>query len=280
MVKIAVVGDIMLDTYHFGTWKEATGEIPTIMIKNTKYYLGGASATANNIKNLGCNIRLFGYIGNDSNGDIIKRMLERKKIERVIHISFEQTIHKTRINQIIRFDEETIRNIDCKVLYQSIKKYNPDIIVIVDFAKGTINQEFVNKIMKLKKIVLVDPKKLNYKGAYLIKPNLSEAINMTHETEEKKIIKKLKKIYKNILLTKGKDGMSLYEHKKDVFNIPTEAKEMYDTTGAGDTAMAVIAVCLAEGKSLREASIFGNKAAGIVVEHIGQYDLTREELKL
>ena len=280
MVKIAVVGDIMLDTYHFGTWKEATEEIATIMIKNTKYYLGGASATANNIKNLGHNVRLFGYIGNDGNGDIIRNMLEKKKIERVIYRNFEQTIHKTRINQIIRFDEETIRNIDCKLLYQAIKKYNPDIIVIVDFAKGTINQELIKKIMKLKKIVLVDPKKLNYKGAYLIKPNLLEARSMTKEIEEKKIIKKLKKTYKNILLTKGKDGMSLYEYKKDVFNIPTEVKEMYDTTGAGDTAMSVIAVCLAEGKSLKEASIFGNKAAGIVVEHIGQYDLTREELNI
>ncbi len=278
MAKIAVIGDIMLDTYHFGSWKQVNpGDIATIMIDRTIHYLGGAAAVANNVKNLGHDTFLFGYVGTDSAGNIIENKLEKSGIWYFLFRNFKQTIHKTRINQIIRFDEEIIEEAEEPGLFKLLKKSNPDIIIISDFAKGTINQKLINKIMKLKKIVLVDPKGLDYSGAFLIKPNLIEARKMTGKENEYEIIKELKKKYKNILLTKGKNGMTLYEGNKKPYNLPAEEKEMYDTTGAGDTAMAVIAVSLAEEATLKEACKFGNKAAGIVVKHIGQYNLKRED---
>lgn len=279
MKKIAVVGDIMLDSYCKGEWRKLGAEdLPIISLKSSNDYLGAAAIIAYNIKNLNQDVCLFGYIGKDDSGKIILNMLKENKINHKIFCKFKKTIKKSRINKLLRLDEEIIEPIEYDGLFDTIKKYNPDIIVVSDFGKGTITQEFFNKLKTLKATILVDPKNLDYSGAFLITPNLNEAQEMTKEEDEKKIIQKLKRKYTNILLTKGKDGMSLYEFSKKVVNIPTEAKEVYDVTGAGDAAIAVIASLLAEGKSLKESCIISNTVAGKAVEHYGQYSIKKEDV--
>ena len=280
MKKIAVVGDIMLDTYYKGDWQKIGEEsISVISVSMTKNQLGAAATVANNIKNLGHDVHLFGYIGNDESGKLIKDMLKKRKIKHTLFYGLNRTIRKSRINLILRFDEQQIKPINSNKLFEEVKKFAPDILIVSDFSTGAISQNMFNKLKTLKTKLLIDPKeKIDYSGAFLITPNSPEAKAMTGKEGEKQIIKKLKRKYKNILLTKGKDGMSLYEDGKRVFNIPTQAKEVYDVTGAGDTALAVIAVCLAEGMTLKDACILSNKAAGKVVEHLGQYLITREEI--
>lgn len=277
--KIVVVGDIMLDTFYKGDWRKIGAEdIPVISVNTTLNQLGAASTIANNIKNLEHEVYLFGYVGNDEKGNMIKDMIKKRGIKGKIYNKFKQTIRKSRVNQILRFDEETIEDIDCKEMFYDIKKINPDIIVISDFSKGTITQDLIDRLKTLNKCILVDPRYLDYSGVFLITPNIVEARTMTKCQREEDIVKKLKQRYQNILITKGKDGMTLYEFGKKPFNIPTVAKEVYDVTGAGDTALAVITVCLAEGKSLKDSCVIANEAAGIVVEHTGQYLVSREEI--
>lgn len=282
MKKIAVIGDIMLDTYYKGDWQKIGEEsIPVISVNMAKNQLGAAATVANNIKNLGHDVKLFGYIGNDEGGKLIKDMLAKRKIKHTLFKKLKRTIRKSRINLILRFDEEQPISIDCEKLFNDIKKYAPNIIIVSDFSAGVISQDMYDKLKTLNATLLIDPKeKIDYSGAFLITPNWPEAKAMTGKEDEIHIIRKLKEKYTNILLTKGKDGMSLYEFGKRPFNISTIAKEVYDVTGAGDTALAVIAICLAEGMPLKDACVLSNKAAGKVVEHLGQYLITREELCL
>jgi len=289
--KIAVIGDIIIDEFIFGSVKRISPEapVPILRSKNKEFRLGGAANVANNIISLGGECILIGRVGNDS---LIKELLEQNKInfDLIIDKSFE-TIKKTRFiadTQLLRVDEEEIKSANSDEIKEIVKKIvDYDIIIISDYAKGMITKELMDILRELNKIILVDPKVSNpelFKDIFLLKPNLEETkktlkINVENEKELEKATEKLQQDYNsNILITRGKEGMSLFELGKNPLHIPTQAKEVYDVTGAGDTVIAVIGLSLASGKKLEEAVILANHAAGIAVSKIGTATVTEKEL--
>jgi len=248
----------MLDKYVYGEVNRLSPEapVPILDIKEQINYLGGAANVANNIKALGGEPFLFGYVGEDYFGRIIKDKLKESKIKSKLFKTKKTTL-KIRFGypHILRVDEEekVDKTFDEEIIKQ-IKKIKPSIIIISDYAKGSITQKLFNKLKKLKVKLIVDPKpknKIDYTGCYLIVPNLKES---------KELIGKCK----NVLVTMGAEGMKLGPR-----HFPTEAKEIYDVTGAGDTVIASLAVKLSQGETLINSIIFANKMAGKVVSKRG-----------
>ncbi|MCK5107102.1 MAG: D-glycero-beta-D-manno-heptose 1-phosphate adenylyltransferase [Nanoarchaeota archaeon] len=290
--KIAVIGDVMLDEFIFGDVTRINPEapVPVLEFERSEYRLGGAANVANNIFSLGGHCVLIGRIGKEKR---IKKILEGKNI----HYDFIEnesipTITKTRMmvgtQHLLRLDRETKLPITSKDVKKIVKKVrNIDIIVISDYAKGMITQELMDELRKLNKIILADPKITKpelFKDVYLIKPNLEETKKSLHvdvkEEKDVELAGKLlqKKYHSNILITRGKEGMSLFEKGEKPFHVPTTAREVYEVSGAGDTVIATIAIALGSEKNLEEAVILSNKAAGIVVGKIGTATVTKKEL--
>jgi D-beta-D-heptose 7-phosphate kinase/D-beta-D-heptose 1-phosphate adenosyltransferase len=290
--KIAVIGDVMLDEFIFGEVNRINPEapVPVLEFKDREFRLGGAAGVANNIFSLGGHCVLIGRIGKDKK---IKKILENRNI----HYDFIEdnsipTITKTRLmagsNHLLRLDREKKIPITSKDVKKIIKKVkNVDIIVVSDYAKGVVTKELMDELRKLDKIILADPKVTTpelFKGVYLIKPNLEETkkdlgVDVKKEAEVEKAGKFLQNKYKsNVLITRGKDGMSLFEKGHKPLHIPANVREVYEVAGAGDVVIATIAWALASQKSLDEATVLSNKAAGISVGKVGTCIVTKKEL--
>ena len=290
--KIAVIGDVMLDEYIFGSVSRINPEapVPVLEFGRREYRLGGAANVANNIFALGGHCVLIGRIGKDKK---IKKILNEKNI----HFDFIEdesltTIIKTRMmagtQQLLRLDNEKKTPITSKDVKKIVKKVrNVDIIIISDYAKGMITKELMDELRKLKKIILADPKITKpelFKNVYLIKPNLEETkkalgVDVRKEEDVEKAGKLLQKQFgSHILITRGREGMSLFEKNKKPLHVPTNAREVYDVCGAGDTVIATIGIALASGNTLEESIILSNKAAGIAVGKIGNATVASKEL--
>ncbi len=291
-VRIAVVGDVMLDTYVYGSVNRISIEapVPIIHVEGKTYELGGAGNVAANIASLGGKIFLFGYTGQDSAREILLKKLNENNINHELFPVLQKTIQKTRImgnnQQIVRIDEEFYEsgreNIE-RELASAVSSVDADIIIASDYAKGCLSGNLFSKIKSYNsgKKIIVDPKPQNqdnYFGVYLIKPNLKEAKEMTGLDDVEEIGKKLQEEFDTkILLTRGRNGMSLFYENK-VINIPTQAKEVYDVTGAGDSVMATLGLCLASGVSLEDSAFLANHVAGIAVGKVGTSSVSRNEL--
>ena len=290
--KIAVIGDVILDEYIFGKIERINPEapVPLLKFKKKEYRLGGASNVANNIFSLGGHCVLIGRIGKDKK---IKKILDEKNI----HYDFIEdeslpTITKTRFisnkQQILRLDDEKESPINTKDIKKIIKKVRGvDIIIIADYAQGVITEELMKELKKLKKIILADLKIIKpelFKGVYLIKPNLEETmkdlgVNQENEIDVENAGNMLQKKYNsNILMGRGKEGLSLFSKKKNPLHIPAQRTKIFDGCGERDTIIATISVALASGKSLEESIVLANKAAGIVVSKRGTSTVSAEEL--
>jgi D-glycero-beta-D-manno-heptose-7-phosphate kinase len=303
--KILVIGDIMLDKYLEGDVTKISPEAPVqvVNINNQKNILGGAGNVCSNLAQIGAKTYLAGIIGKDNPGKIILTQLKKKKIDHslIIEDKDRETTLKTRIigrhQQLIRLDHEITervsKNLASKLINKILSKIkNFDAIIISDYAKGIITEDMMKKIVshtnKNKIPILLDPKPLNsslYKGILLIKPNQKEASEMSgiNIKNEKDIIKAgaimVKKFNSNVMLTCGDKGMYIFEKGKKYHWLPTEAKDVFDVTGAGDTVAAFAILSLASNSSLEEAAFISNKAAGIVVGKMGTSTVKMEELK-
>lgn len=275
----------MLDEYVFGKVERISPEapIPILNVQSKKYVLGGAGNVAANISALGGYAKLMCFIGEDEDGKKIKEITEINKIK-LIPTFAKTTIKKTRIvsnkQQIVRIDqEETSKKFFNKDLVLK-ESENTDLIIISDYAKGAITQNLIDNLPKNKKII-IDPKpknKISYKGIYLITPNKKEALELSKCNDIHEAGKKLQRELKaNIIITRGKEGMSIFND--GIKDIPTYAKEVYDVSGAGDTVIATLGLCLASNANLEEAAIIANYAAGISVEKIGTATVNINELK-
>ncbi len=295
--RVAVFGDVMLDEYLYGTVSRISPEapVPILRVEKKEYFLGGAANVANNISSLGGKAHLFGLLGDDHKGRMIKRMLEEIGITHTLFDHLKETMEKTRIiasnQQIVRVDsgetDPTGQDIE-KNVRSEISRINPSIIVVSDYAKGFITAELLSLLKKFAGEsgikLIVDPKpnhKNFYSGAYLITPNADEAIGMSgvHSIEEAG--EKLKhELSSHILITRGKDGMSLFEEGNDkILHFPTQAREVYDITGAGDTVAAALSLAISSGASLMDATILANHVAGLAVERIGTSSVLRSEVE-
>ena len=292
--------------------------VPVVWAEKRTYVPGGAANLANNISALGAKVSLSGVLGNDKNKEILLSELKKRKISGagIFTEPMRHTTLKTRIiaghQQIVRIDWEHRHSLP-KELNQKIfafvqKKIDDfDGIIIEDYGKGVINIHLLEELIDLarahKKIITVDPKEEHfqyYRGVSAITPNRKELENAVRNLKIKDKANRFKvntdKLFsdseinlagneimaylnlESLLVTLGEQGMRLFERGSRITHIPTVAQEVFDVSGAGDTAIATFTLGLCAGATKLEAAQIANYAAGIVVGKIGTAATSREEL--
>lgn len=280
----------MLDRYIVGNVSRISPEAPIPVIEVEKEFnnLGGAANVASNISSLSGNVSLFGFISCDDYSNQLKELLNEKKIDYWFGES-SITSQKIRVignnQQFVRLDYEDNSNkqfnktLENRLLEEA---NNSDMIVISDYAKGTITKNLIDLLKNYKSKLIIDPKPKNsqiYPSALLFTPNEKESFEMSGHIKANRAGIKLKNnLESHILITRGEDGMLLIDGDT-LINIPTYAREVYDVSGAGDTVVASLALALASGADLNNSAIIANHAAGIVVGKKGTYSVNVEELK-
>ncbi len=300
--KVLVVGDIILDKYTHGKLRKSP-EAPVFILKTEKneYRLGGAANVANNIATLGGQVFLMGLAGTDETFNILKNLLNSyKDINfRIFQDQNRPTSIKTRYlcseysQQLIRVDNESIEKINSEIEQEVIRELKLilpqyDAVIFSDYKKGFLTENLCQTIIRENKPVFVDlkPENLDYfKGAYLIKPNLStaEQINgfkLKSFNEEdlnefgKAFLEKTQAKY--ALITLGRDGMLILDYGFKI--IPTFAQEVFDVSGAGDTTLAALTLSNLSGANIYDSAIIANHAAGIKVTKKGTAPVYIKEL--
>lgn len=306
--KIFIIGDIMLDRYLLGDVTRISPEAPVQVfdIRKSEYRLGGAANVSYNIKTLGADPFLIGVIGTDNEGILLKEAMKELSIDTAGLIDEKQrpTTSKTRVisdsHHLLRIDSESKNDISnetedkiLKILENNISEIG--VIILQDYNKGVLTKNLIGRILEFAKKqnvkVLVDPKFDNFfefRNSYLFKPNrkeLEDALGKKIKSDEdidkfaEELLQKLN--CENLILTLGEHGMMIIENtngkiKKE--KIGTKARSVADVSGAGDTVISTIAVCLAGGASLRDAAVISNYAAGLVVQEVGIVPIYKEVL--
>src|SRR4030042_3597299 len=305
-LKIAVLGDLILDIYSWGKVERISPEAPVQVfeIDSDEKRLGGAGNVINNLIQLSADVSAVSIIGKNEHGNAILEMLKKNKVdcsgiffEGENRYSVKNRIVSTDYNhQIIRIDRETKEEINKDSEEKIINYFSKncssfDIIIISDYLKGVLTENLLSNIINIANKnsipVIVDPKGKNflkYKNATIITPNKKEAETASGisidskkdmETAGRTLLKELN--LKALLITLGKDGMAFLD--KDNFNIlPAKAREVYDVSGAGDTVISVFAAGIGAGLDWLDAVNLSNTAAGIVVGKLGTEPITMPEL--
>jgi len=303
--RIAIVGDLMVDRYYWGTVNRVSPEapVPVVDVTAESARLGGAANVANNIQSLGGEPLLVGLVGDDHPGEVLIALLKEQGLSTsgVIVDGSRRTTIKTRViahdQHVVRIDyeskvgssEEAARKIIGSV-QSNIKDI--DAIILEDYNKGTMTREVIHGIIeaarKNDKIIAVDPKFENffeYKNVTMFKPNrreTEEVLGGRLRTDAdlinagKRMLKELS--VENVLLTRGEDGMSLFEANGAVTHMGTAANHVLDVSGAGDTVIATLTMALAAGATVREAATLANYAGGVVVGSVGIVPIQLEAL--
>lgn len=298
--KVLVLGDVMLDRYWFGATNRISPEapVPVVRVQNNEERAGGAANVAMNISALNVPVCLLGLIGQDETGIALTKLLEKQHIHcNFVELPTHPTITKLRIlsrhQQLLRLDfEENFHDVDSASLLNNLSSVITDYgaLVLSDYGKGTLNQ--VQQMIQIARQahipVLIDPKGTDferYRGATLLTPNLAEFEAVVgHCHSEQELIEKGLKLIQTfeleaLLVTRSEKGMTLLRPGQPAYHLPTEAKEVFDVTGAGDTVISVLAIALADGRSMEEACYLANVAAGIVVGKLGTSTVSTVELE-
>lgn len=302
-LRVAVVGDVMLDTYTYGKVERISAEapVPIIHIVKEMSVLGGAGNVLANLATVGVQTRLISTVGNDAAGETVTTLLRELTGETQEHIVVvdekKPTVTKKRMvaanQQLLRIDTEDTTSVTEKVTYQVVAKLesalsNVDVICISDYGKGFITAALMEIILtianRLKIPVVVDTKPKNISFFYnctLISPNESELLEMTKTgTIEERAHALAVKTKSNILVTLGGKGV-YYADANDVsnnFSLPSFATDVRDVSGAGDTVIAFAVIGLALGLSIKEAVTLANHAAAISVSKPHTAVVTMDEL--
>jgi rfaE bifunctional protein kinase chain/domain len=303
--RVAVVGDLMVDRYYWGTVGRISPEapVPVVEVIEEQDRLGGAANVANNIQTLGGEPMLVGLIGNDHPGQVFLQILKERNLSSkgIVTDASRPTTIKTRViahsQHVVRIDNESKAECPEHIRHLIIDavKYNIhelDAIIIEDYNKGVVTKDVIHEIIavakKYDKIITVDPKLnnfLEYKGVTVFKPNrreVEEAIGGRLKTQAdieragKQLLETLEA--ENVLLTRGEEGMSLFESDGTITNVPTQATNVQDVSGAGDTVISTLTMALASGAHIREAATIANCAAGVVVGSVGIVPIQPHEL--
>ena len=306
--KVLVVGDIMVDHFIWGKVARISPEapVPVVEIQSDSLLLGGCANVLNNIFSLGGKVYGAGVIGADSMGERLLLEFRNRQIDTdgIVVEANRPTTLKTRIvahgQQVVRFDQESRQPIlpsSVEKIIKYARKLSDDLgaVVVSDYNKGVVTRHLLDGIRQVtygKGIpVCVDPKQNDfslYKGFDVITPNHHEAtraagLDLIDGNDIVKIGKAiLKKFsFKALLITRGEEGMNLFESNDETMHtaFPAEAREVFDVTGAGDTVIGVLALCVASGATLKEAAALANIAAGIVVGKVGTATISMDELK-
>jgi D-beta-D-heptose 7-phosphate kinase/D-beta-D-heptose 1-phosphate adenosyltransferase len=296
--RIIVIGDIMLDRYWSGKAARISPEapVPVVQVMSTEERVGGAGNVALNIARLGAKVTLLAVVGDDAEGETLRKILESEGV--ICDFVVEKgtrSICKLRVmaqhQQLIRLDfEDTPIIFDREALLSRLFHHLPEnqAIVFSDYGKGTLTDvdSYIMHAKQAEVKVLVDPKGVDYQRyaeADVITPNLAELLAVVGTcNDENSLMEKGRKLLKQhqistLLLTRGEAGMTLIQENL-VHSFPAQAKDVFDVTGAGDTVIAVMALGVALNMPLIEAMYLANLAGGIVVGKLGTSTVSLQEL--
>ncbi len=304
--KVLILGDIMLDEYLLGSVNRISPEapVPVVEITSSRILLGGSANVAANIKALGDEPILLGTVGEDDASIKLSQLLKQKGISSdfCMHDTSRQTTIKTRIlahnQQVVRADRENCHELSDEIegmVYKRFLSVADEIraVIISDYGKGVVTSSLLKKVIKIceeKNIFIgVDPNESrfsNYRKVSLITPNHHEAgfaygRRIITEDDLYKVGNGLLKQLnaKSILITRGKDGMSLFQTGEEATHIPTFARQVFDVTGAGDTVIATFVSAICAGANLAEAALVSNAGAGLIVGEVGTASVTMNQLR-
>lgn len=304
--RIFVIGDIIMDEYVWGDVSRISPEAPVPVvevIRETKM-LGGAANVIHNMSTLGASPVLCGVVGDDSTGHEIINGIRGLglKVDGIVAERDRPTSIKTRVvarsQQVVRFDRERRGDVHPESLRMLIDVIEKNLgcidgIVVSDYGKGVISADLMKGLRDLVRdasiMIAVDPKIGNfeyYREVDVITPNHHEAGTFCgfDIVDEDSLMRAGRHILwelncRSVLITQGKDGMTLFENNGEVTHIPTVAKQVFDVTGAGDTVISTFSLGLTSGLDLKSSAILSNFAAGIVVGKVGTSTVTAEDLK-
>lgn len=306
--KVAIIGDVMLDTYMWGSVERISPEapVPVVSLKKKEYRMGGASNVALNTVALDAQTYIFSVIGYDEDGHTLIDLLEQSNIntDGIVKANNRITTNKIRViarNQhMMRLDAEVIHDIELaqeNALIQKIENCfvnnKPDVVIFEDYNKGVLTATLIEKVIALCKqyniITTVDPKRKNFfafKGVDIFKPNLKEvkeALNLLVETVDlnslQQIHQKLKdELQHHIsLITLSEKGV-FYNTETTANIIPTHVRSIADVSGAGDTVIAVASLVYAATKDMQLSAEIANIAGGLVCEEVGTVAINKDKL--
>ena len=310
--KVLVIGDVMIDSYLIGKVDRISPEapVPVVALKKRDNMLGGAANVALNIKSLGAKAFLCSVIGNDKQGDELLNLMEKSglKSDGIVRSSERITTTKFRIignrMQMLRVDEEMDTDINESEANQLLMRISglittqkPDVIILQDYNKGVLSLEVIGEVAKLARKnripVAVDPKKKNftaYKNFTLFKPNLKEISEGLKIDVEATSIANLQKaaeiIHTNqdielVMITLSEHGVFISSRGQagnSSWVIPAVLRSIADVSGAGDTVISVVALCMAQKTDPFLTATLSNLAGGLVCEHPGVVAIDKKEL--
>ncbi len=303
--RIAVLGDCMLDRYLWGRVERISPEapVPVVEIERESFTLGGAGNVAANLRALGAEPLLLGVVGEDDDGRRLRAAFEERGLDTrgVIGDPARPTTVKTRIvahsQQVVRADRESRADLEGAALERLSRVVEGELpgcegLVVSDYGKGVIHPGTLAGALGIAHArgfaVSVDPKESHidaYRGVSILTPNQHEAgwVQGRRITDEASLMEVGRGLQQRldaaaVLVTRGPEGMSLFERGGRYTCLPTVAREVYDVTGAGDTVVSVVALALAAGADFPDACRLANHAAGIVIREVGTATCTREEL--
>ena len=310
--RILVIGDLMLDEFVWGKVGRISPEapVPVVEVTGESFFPGGAANVARNLREFLDKVSVIGLIGKDRSGQQLRQLLAERKIDISDSIEDEKfpTIVKTRIvarhQQVVRVDREKIARLSTAQIGNVVaavrkKLANFDAIIFEDYGKGFITRELVSQIARearaAKKVVTADPNPHNpidWSGMTAVKPNRTEAflaagipdrdsgaspkkdVDLVHAGKD--LLQKWEAQY--LLVTLGEHGVMFFEKGKRPHHIPTKARDVFDVSGAGDTAIAMFTLALVCNATPLEAAQIANYASAVVVGKLGTATVTRDEL--
>lgn len=305
-VRIAVIGDIMLDRFVYGTVERISPEVPVPVVEVDRevHRLGGAANVVSNLNALGAQAELVGVVGRDRAAEELRAQLGALGVpaDGLLEAEDRPTAVKTRViaqhQQVVRFDRERngpLPDVVLAAVLHHVERRAPDLDgwVVSDYGKGVVGAALMGRLLALARetgaMVAVDPKPANvrhYRGVGVVTPNTKEIEAMVgfgarSDAEAQAAGRKLLSDLGSqaVLVTRGERGMTLVERAGDVTQIPTRARDVFDVTGAGDTAISVLSLAWAAGARLVEAACLANLASGIVVGKLGTAVVTPQELR-
>ena len=309
--NILVIGDVMLDSYVLGKVNRISPEapVPIISLDKKENRIGGAGNVALNLKFLGANPIIASVIGNDTEGQTLSDLFDKRGIstEGIILSSKRKTTVKTRVisskQQLLRIDSEDTHPLDPlhekELLYKIdslLKENRIDAVILEDYDKGVLGLASIQKIISMTQHfgipITADPKKNNFQnfhGLTLFKPNLKELkeglnTEFSFLTERKKFDEAVIELRKNIphqisLITLSEHGIYICDDSKSI-HVAAHKREITDVSGAGDTVIAVATLCLIAGGSISEIAQISNIAGGMVCEKPGVVSIYIDDLKM
>ncbi len=307
-LKVAVIGDVMLDTYWWGTVDRISpeGPVPVVAVTKKEHRIGGAGNVALNVQALGAKVALITLLGKDEEGQKLNSLLKENNIDTayVLFSDKRVTTNKIRIigrnQQMMRLDAEHVHDLERKEeenLIKKIEEYvseiNPDVLILQDYNKGILTEAVIKKVIDLccaqNIICTADPKRKNffsYKNVTLFKPNLKEVKESLHILSDEVNEKMLSEIHRQLkeklnqgisLITLSDKGM-FYQNETASKIIPSHLRNVADVSGAGDTVIAVASLLYAATKDIHLTAEIANIAGGLVCEIVGTAAIDKEKL--